>query len=323
MQPSPIVSVVIVSWNAKYFLAHCLESLAGPVCDYGMEILVVDNASTDGSAELVAQRFPGIRLIQNVANLGFAKANNIGIRQSTGKYVCLVNSDVRVLPDCITMLVDFCEAHSDVGMAGPRVLDGEGKLQRSCRGFPSVWNMFCRALALDALFPQSRLWGGYLLPYWEHDTLRPVDILSGCFWLVRRAALPKVGLLDEGFFMYGEDMDWCKRFWANGWRLMFVPTAVAIHYGGASSANAPVQCFIEKQRADLRYWRKHHGWLAQQGYFLISCLHHLLRGLGHASASWVRHRDASAEWFKVIRSFSCLRWLLSPPTVSALARGTL
>jgi GT2 family glycosyltransferase len=312
MTPTPKVSVVIVSWNARDYLTQCLRSLTAEACAYPLEIIVVDNASADGSPELVARDFPGVRLIQTGANLGFAKANNIGIRASSGKYVALINSDVLVLPGCLTRLADFAEQHPEVGMLGPRVIGGDGKLQRSCRGFPGVWNMFCRAVALDAGFPRQPIFCGYLLQHWAHEEAREVDILSGCFWLVRAAALERVGLLDEDFFMYGEDMDWCKRFWVAGWRLRYFPGAEAIHYGGASSANAPVRFFIEKQRADLRYWKKHHGVPARGAYFLISCLYHLLRMVGYAAVAGVRRGAATEARFKLRRSFQCLQWMLSP-----------
>lgn len=319
----PMVSVVVVSWNARQYLKQCLESLNAGACRFPMEVLVVDNDSRDGSGEMVAKRFPDCRLIQNNTNLGFAKANNVGINASTGNYLCLVNSDVRVLPECITKLVEYCEAHAEVGMAGPLILGGDGALQRSCRGFPTLWNMFCRSLALDSLFPRCRLFGGYLLTYWKHDTLQAVDILSGCFWLVRREALPKVGLLDEKFFMYGEDMDWCKRFWAAGWKRFFVPTASAVHYGGASSANKPIMFFIEKQRADLQFWAKHHGRLGQICFFVISTVHQFLRVLGHACNFCLWRSRAQESRLKLARSFYCLRWLLSPRTMHAAVRGKL
>jgi GT2 family glycosyltransferase len=197
-------------------------------------------------------------------------------------------------------------------MLGPRIIGGDGRLQRSCRGFPGVWNMLCRAVALDAAFPRTPLFCGYLLQHWAHEEQRHVDILSGCFWMVRKEALEKVGLLDEGFFMYGEDMDWCKRFWAKGWALVFFPSAEAIHYGGASSANAPVRFFIEKQRADLQYWKKHHGWVARGGYFLISCAYHLFRMVGYAAVAVVKRGPAADARFKLRRSFLCLRWMLTP-----------
>lgn len=317
MNAAPVVSVVIVSWNARDYLAQCLESLAAGVCNYPMEIIVVDNNSHDGSADVVAQKFPQVRLLRQMENLGFAKANNIGIRQSTGKYVALINSDVKVLKDCLTRLVDFAEQHPEVGMLGPRVIGKDGKLQRSCRGFPNVWNMFCQTCALDAAF-KLPIFCGYLLQHWGHEEQREVDILSGCFWLARREALDQVGLLDEGFFMYGEDMDWCKRFWKGGWKLMFYPKAEAIHYGGASSANAPVRFFIEKQRADLQYWKKHHGLSARFCYFLISCLHHLLRVVGYAVVAVLRPGKGDAP-FKLKRSFRCLQWMLSPGRLEVIA----
>ena len=150
------VSVIIVNWNARDYLLQCLETLSSEPCRYPMEIIVVDNESADGSPEAVQKKFPNVRLIRAGANLGFAKANNLGVAQSRGRYLAFVNSDVKVLKNCLTTLVDYLEQHPEAGMAGPRVTGGDGKLQRSCRGFPTVWNMFCRALALDAALPAGR-----------------------------------------------------------------------------------------------------------------------------------------------------------------------
>jgi hypothetical protein len=305
------VSVIIVSWNAREYLLQCLDSISAEVCRYPMEVIVVDNASSDGSADTVASRYPHVRLIRNSGNLGFAKANNIGIAASTGRYVCLVNSDVKVLPHCISRLVDFCEAHPEVGMVGPRVIGGDGRLQRSCRGFPSVWNMFCRALALDSLLPRCKLFTGHSLGHWPQDCVRQVDILSGCFWLVRRKALAQVGLLDESFFMYGEDMDWCRRFWSNGWQAVFVPSAEAIHHGGASSSKAPVRFYIEMHRADLQYWQKHHSSQAVASYFLVTCLHLLLRASGYSVLLFCGRSAREECRHKVRRSLGALKWMVS------------
>ncbi|MEI6514675.1 MAG: glycosyltransferase family 2 protein, partial [bacterium] len=140
MENPIMVSVVIVSWNTRDFLAQCLKSLSRGVCDYPMEVLVVDNASTDGSSEYVEGNYPAVRLIRNDSNQGFAKANNKGIRLCRGKYICLINSDVEVLGNCITMLVDHCEANPETGMVGPSIIGGDGTLQRSWRGFPGLWN---------------------------------------------------------------------------------------------------------------------------------------------------------------------------------------
>ena len=309
--PRLMISLVIVSWNARDFLLQCLASVYAEECRHPMEIIVVDNASLDGSAESVASCYPHVRLIRNASNLGFAKANNIGISASTGQYVCLVNSDVKMLPYCIDGLVKYCEEHPEVGMVGPRVIGGNGELQRSCRGFPTVWNMFCRALALDTIFPRTKAFTGYSLRYWAQDTCRAVDILSGCFWLARREALARVGVLDESFFMYGEDMDWCKRFRDRGWKLVFVPSAQAIHFGGASSANAPVRFYIERHRADLQYWQKHHSRPAVLCYFLLTCLHLLLRLAGYVAAILFRRSARATCRYKAMRSLAALKWMLS------------
>ena len=309
--PRRMVSIIIVSWNAQKYLMQCLASLFSERCDYPLEVIVVDTASSDGSPELVAKDYPQVQLIRNKENLGFAKANNIGIAASTGKYLCLVNSDVKVLPHCLNRLVDYAETHPDVGMVGPRIIGGDGKLQRSCRGFPTLWNMFCRALALDSLFPGAKVFTGYSLFHWPQDTSRDVDVLSGCFWLTRRTALDGVGLLDEAFFMYGEDVDWCKRFWKHGWKLAFVCSAEAIHYGGASSANAPVRFFIERHRADLQYWQKHHSRPAVACYFALTCLHLLLRLAGYLVALLFRRSSREKYRYKVNRSLAALKWMLS------------
>jgi len=308
------VSVIIVSWNARDYLRKCLASLSSNVCQFPMEIIVVDNASSDGSPDYVESEYPNVRLIRNAENMGFAKANNIGVSISSGDYLCFVNSDVEVLPDCITRLVNYCEEQPEAGMVGPLIIGGDGQLQRSCRGFPSVWNMFCRALALDRIFRNCKLFTGYSLGYWPQNSLRSVDILTGCFWLVRRQAMEQVGLLDESFFIYGEDMDWCKRFWIKGWQVVFVPSAKAIHYGGASSSNAPVRFYIERQKADLQYWKKHHSGPAVACYLMISYLHMFLRLTGY-SFVLLFNPAGIIEQHKVKRSWACLKWIFSRETV--------
>jgi hypothetical protein len=306
-----MVSIIIVSWNARDFLVQCLNSLSAKVCRYPFEIIVVDNASSDGSADCVADGFPHVKLVRNSANLGFAKGNNVGVAASRGQYLCLINSDIKVLPDCITRLVDYCEEHPKVGMAGPRVIGGDGKMQRSCWGTPTIWNMLWRALALDTMLPWCSLFNGFSLKHWPQDSLKPVGVLSGCFWLVRRQAVAQVGLLDASFFMYAEDMDWCKRFWELGWQVVFVPAAEAIHYGGGSSANAPVRFYIEKHRASLQYWRKHHSRFSAACFFLILCLHLSLRAAGHFAALLLNGRLHQISLYKLKRSLACLKWLLS------------
>jgi GT2 family glycosyltransferase len=320
MMRAPLVSVIVISWNTKDLLLNCLRSINPKTCKYPLEIIVVDNCSSDGSADEVAKRFSNAMLVRNEANFGFSKANNIGIRKSRGEYLCLVNSDVQLLNGCIATLVDYMEEHTDVGMTGPAMLDVKGKLGRSCRGFPTLWNMICHAFGLDLLFPKSKLFASYILRHWAQNTISDVDILGGWFLVVRREAVKRVGLLDEDFFFYAEDMDWCKRFHSNGWRVIFLPTAAAIHYGGGSTQNAAVQWYIEQQRADLRYWRKHHSALEHRIYHCICVVHQLTRLVGHYFVMPFSPQNGSRR-LKVWRSWHCLIWLLSPSTFRSMGHG--
>jgi GT2 family glycosyltransferase len=315
---SPVdVSFIIVSWNAKRHLLNCLKSLERTGNGYTSEVIVVDNASSDGSAQAVREQFPHVLLIENTSNAGFAAANNIGLRQARGRYWCLVNSDVEVLDGCVPTLIREIERHPGIGMLGPQLLEGDGRIQISCWGFPSLWNIFCCALLLDKLFPRLPLFNGYELRHFQKNEFRKVDILGGAFWFARREAVQKVGPLDEGFFMYGEDMDWCRRFWKNGWQIWFCPNARAIHYGGASSANAPVRFYLEMQRANLQYWKKHHGGAARVAIHLIYCLHHLVRIGGHCGGMILRVDGRKDHRFKMQRSLACLAWLLHLPVPAA------
>lgn len=305
------LSVIIVSWNAKDYLVTCLHSLIQELIGVDAEIIVVDNYSSDGSSDIVEKIFPAVKLIRNDQNLGFAKANNIGIKASSGDYVCLINSDIVVNKNCIRRLLEYMDSNANVGVVGPRTLNADGTLQRSCFTLPTVWNSTCRAFALDTLFPQKRIFGSRLMTYWSYDEIRTVEALNGCFLLVRREALNKVGLLDENFFIYGEDMDWCKRFGDSGWGVIFNPWAEAVHYGGASSSNSPIRFYLEMHKADLQYWRKHKGLRGEVTYFFILLLHHTLRIVGYAPLSLIKYVPGQPRFFKLQRSVKCLRWLLT------------
>lgn len=304
------ISIIIVSWNAKQYLVDCLKSIAQNQNGFLQEIIVVDNASTDGSAEILEKEYPDVKLIRNHENLGFAKANNIGIKASDGKYLALVNSDIIVLGDCIGKMIQFMERNPSVGMAGPRILNPDGSLQVSCRHFPSVWNNVCQVFGLNYVFPKSAFFSEPKMKYWPHDVERKVDVLSGCFWMIRREALGQVGLLDENFFFYGEDIDWCRRFNNAGWDIMFYPNAEAIHFGGASSSNAPIRFYLELQKADLQYWKKHHGRIGKITYAMIILMRHLLRLLFDLFKYIVFSGTRQSTLFKMKRSVACIRWVL-------------
>jgi len=308
------ISVIIVSWNARHFLEECLGTLSAVRFSRTVEIIVVDNASTDGSPEMVEGQFSHVRLIRNGQNLGFAKANNIGIRESTGRYVALINSDIKVLGNCLDPLANYLDKHPDVGNVGPRILNRDMTLQSSCRKFPNLWNNFCEASGLFRLFPGSSFFSTEHMLYSPHDKVVDVDVLVGCFWMVRRETLDRIGLLDEDFFIYAEDVDWCRRCGRAGWRITFFPGVEAIHYRAASSANDPVRFAVEQQRAVLYYWAKHHRPLGRFGIRVILFSRHAVRYLLGAAARVVKPSMTKEDSPRLSISGACMEALMSRDT---------
>lgn len=294
----PEVSIIIVSWNAREYLIACLMSLYEDELD-GVEIIVVDNGSTDGSAEAVEELFPEVVLIRSDKNLGFASANNVGIRASTGRYICLINSDVVVLDGCVSLLKDYLSSDPQAGLVCPRVLNPDMTLQMTLRRFPSITGTLLSALGLDRK------------NFMAHDRTMEAEAVSGCFMMVRRVAISETGLLDERFFFYAEDKDWCKRISNAGWKIIFYPKAQAIHYGGQSSAAAPLRFSVEMQKANLKYWNKHHGRAKTLVYLSIIIFHQLMRLIRAAFAFALMPGKRTDEAYKFKRSAACLKWLLS------------
>jgi GT2 family glycosyltransferase len=319
------ISVVIVGWNAKHYLELCLESLATAPPRRSMEIIVVDNASADGSAEMIEGRFPSVKVIRSSENLGFAKGNNVAIRQCQGRYIALVNPDVIVFPNCLDALADFLDENPKVGNVGPRVLNPDMTLQSTCRRFPTLWNNVCSATSLATTFKNSQFFAGEHMFYFPHDRTLPVDVLVGCFSMIRRETLNDVGLLDEDLFMYGDDVDWCRRCWNEGWQVVFFPGAKAIHDRGKITAPYPVRFAVAQQKSVLIYWRKHHGFWGVMGIRSIILFHHLAR-YGFAVVAGVARgkRSTESDVRKQVSS-ACLRELFSDsvaPKASASAQST-
>ncbi len=307
-EAAPVLSIITVTWNGRKYVEECLLSLdqQGRV---PAEVIVIDNASTDGTHELVEQMFPRFTAIRNSDNLGFAKANNIGIRLSRGKYLCLINSDVVVPSDCLNELYRYMESNPDVAVVGPQMRGHDGAVRRSTMRLPSLGNALCRAIAADRWPFLSRLVGGQMMSDFRHDHTADVQVLNGWFWMIRREAVEQVGLLDERFFMYGEDIDWCRRFLDAGWRLVFCHSANAVHYGGASSSVAPVRFYLEMHRANLQYWQKHHGPVAQFAYRSIVVVHHVIRLAGNSVAFLALPRKRVELSKKIKRSWALLVWM--------------
>ncbi|GAW29473.1 glycosyltransferase family 2 protein [Carboxydocella sp. ULO1] len=254
------LSIIIVNYNTKALLKQTLQSVYNHPPQADFEVFVVDNHSTDSSVEMVKQNFPQVKLIENQENEGFSRANNRAIRISKGEYILLLNSDTVVLPNTFDIMLDFMDKHPQVGAAGCKVLLPDGKLDLACRrSFPTPLNALFQALGLSKLFPKSRLFAQYNLTYLDEDQTYPVDCLVGAFMLVRRKTIEQVGLLDETFFMYGEDIDWCYRIKKAGWEIYYYPEARIIHYKGASSKKKKYRMIYEFHRAMVIFYQKHYA----------------------------------------------------------------
>jgi GT2 family glycosyltransferase len=262
------VSVIIVSWNTRDILRDCLESVYARTREVSFEVIVIDNASADETPAMVKRDFPRVRLIENTENRGFAAANNQGMKAAAGRYVLLLNSDTIALDGAIDKMVAFADQRPEAAVIGCRVLNRDGTLQPTCFMYPSVLNMFLFATCLNKLFPGSRFFGREQMTWWKRDDVREVDVVTGCFMLVRRTAIDHVGLMDEDFFMYGEETDWCYRFRQAGWKVMFAPHGEIIHFGGASSSQAANEMTLQLKAGVLQFICKHDT----RARYIVSCM---------------------------------------------------
>lgn len=266
-----ILSVIIVNWNTRDLLTQCLDSIAA-VCEsqivpadapdqgrravgLSIEVFVVDNASSDGSPEVVRERFPWARLIRNVENVGFARANNQAIELADGQYVLLLNSDTVVHPGAFDALVGFMARNPKAGAAGARLLNADGTVQPSCHPMLTPWREFIRLMFLDQLLHVAV----YGARWWEQRQPRQTEVIKGACLLLRRAALEQVGLLDGAYFMYTEEVDLCYRLAEAGWQLWWVPGALVTHFGEASSRQVAQAMYVQLYRSKTQFYRKYGG----------------------------------------------------------------
>jgi GT2 family glycosyltransferase len=267
------LSIIIVNYNVKYFLEHCLQSVYEALQNVEAEVFVVDNASKDDSVQMLKQRFPQVKLIVNTQNVGFAKANNQAIREAKGQYILLLNPDTIVQRDTFEKCIAFMDAHPDAGGLGVKMIDGSGTyLPESKRGFPSPWVAFCKAFGLTALFPRTKLFAGYYLGHLNSDETHAVEVLAGAFMMMRREALDKTGLLDETFFMYGEDIDLSYRIIKAGYKNYYYSETRIIHYKGESTKKGSLNYVKMFYQAMIIFARKHFGGSkAGPLIFIIQC----------------------------------------------------
>jgi hypothetical protein len=303
------VSIVIVSWNTRQLLLDCIESIRAAPDRATREIVVVDNASGDGTPAALREAYPEVRLIEARTNLGFAAANNLGMRSARGKWVFLVNSDVIVLPGALDAMAEYMDSHPRVAVAGPRVLNGDRTLQISCRNLPTPKRLLWRVLALDRICARRGWFEGEELFHWPHDEEAEVEAVSGCFMALRPAAMAEVGLFDERYFIYAEDIDWCLRFRKAGWGVRFTPSARIVHLGGASSAHAPARFSVEQERALLTFWRKHYGRPGRLYYAGMRITQVALRLIPRVVVYVFRPSRRPDLRSKIHCYLSCMRWL--------------
>jgi N-acetylglucosaminyl-diphospho-decaprenol L-rhamnosyltransferase len=250
-------SVVIVTYNSRKVISGCLDSFARHTSRELCDVVVVDNCSADGSADLVAADYPWVRLVRSPRNAGLSAGWNAGIAASSGEFVGIINPDVRFESDVVSPLVAFLRAHDDVGVVAPKLLNDDGTLQMSCRAFPGhATALFNRYSLLTRLFPGNRRSSDYLMSEFDHASVRDVDWVSGAALMFPRRVFDELGGWDAGFFLFNEDVDFCRRAHNAGYRVVYEPDAVVYHSIGISE-RAPARVVIERHRSMWRYYRKH------------------------------------------------------------------
>ena len=253
------ISICIVTYRARDFLRDCLRSIYGTVDPVSVEIIVVDNHSEDDTVGMLTQEFPDVRLLVNDRNTGYTVPNNQAIRESSGRYIMLLNPDTLVKPNALAELVAFLDSHPEAGIVGPKVLNRDGTLQKQCRRSEArPWDTFTYFSGLSRLFPHDKRFAGYLMTYLSEDTAHEAEAVSGSCMLIRRTVIEQIGGLDEDFFAYQEDSDFCRRARMAGWKVFYNPAAHIVHYAGEGGSGVqPFRSIMEWHRSYYLYYRKH------------------------------------------------------------------
>jgi len=262
------LSIIIVNWNTVDLLRDCLQSVYDGLGGQDAQVIVIDNASEDGSADMVSELFPTVELVRNSENLGFAAANNQGFALARGTYVLLLNSDTLVHGDVLQQSVAYMKSHPKVGVFGCRVLNTDGTVQPTCRMYPSLLNTALSASGLWKL-AWPRFLGRFQMSDWQRDSERTVEVVSGCYLMLPRKVIEEVGELDETFWFFGEDDDLCKRVHDAGWEVKFAPVGEITHYGSASARKLKHRRDMMLGQAKVRLHRKHSGFVAAATCWLL------------------------------------------------------
>jgi GT2 family glycosyltransferase len=283
------VSIIVVNYNTRDSLKRCLRSIDAFVPARDFEVIVVDNASNDGSSLMLKRLFPRIRLVENTTNEGFSRAVNRGIANSSGDLFLFLNPDVILTPGCVDALAEFLDKHPDAGICGPKLLNPDGSVQLSCRSFPTPFNVFFgRKSIWNKLFPQNRISRGFLLADLDYDEIQEVDWLAGACMMAKKNVVDSVGLFDERYFLFVEDTDFCYRVRKIGFKVYFVPQAVATHERGASMRYFFVLSTYNHNLSMYRYFLKHYRlnwavrWLVAMGLILRMLLVITVEGIARS-----------------------------------------
>jgi GT2 family glycosyltransferase len=279
------LSVIIVNWNTRDLLRDCLTSVRAGLGPLLAEVWVVDNGSSDGSTQVLAAEFPEVRVIDNPKNRGFAAANNQALRLARGRYVLLLNTDTLVHGSVLPDAVAWMETQPTVGILGPRILNRDGSVQGSATEFPSLWRLARQTLGLHKYEPPNQ----------GRGDIHPAEVISGCAMLVRRAAVAGVGLLDESFFFYGEETDWCRRFAVAGWGVVFAPVGEITHFGGGSVRRLNHRRDLMLTEGTVRLHAKHHGLVGAVACYALLAVFNASRAAGWAGLALLRRPGAAAR----------------------------
>ena len=269
------VTICIPTRQARQLLCACLQSLASQPADLACEVIVVDNNSRDGTVEMIRQEFPAVKLICNDHNAGFTRPANQALRLARGRYALLLNSDTEVPAGAIARLVKFADTHPEAGICGPRVVFPDGTLQKQCRrNFGTPWSAFCYQIGLGRLFPGSRLFDSYLASTAIENRTHPVAAVSGSCMLIRKELMDAIGLLDETYFAYWEDSDYCYRAYEAGWKVFYVHESEIVHHSGKGGSHVePFRTAYHWHRSHFIFYRKY---LSRHHFFLVNLIYYLM-----------------------------------------------